>query len=280
MSSLRTPSPQLDVLLCGAGINFQQGDLALSTIILIRSRGADGKEVRTIVDTGHAGMRRNLLEALAKHGLTVDDIDIVCLTHVHWDHVQNIDLFPHAKVVISRTEWDAIQGEEPRDLMTPAWTKHLIPRDHVMPIEPGDDVIPGVEFIAAPGHTAGCIALEMQIDGEVVVITADAVPWAEVARLERSALVFWNVEESQETVRKLVARADVMYPGHDRPFRLVNGKVEYLTDFDMTMFGADPSTPGLKFGPPAILSTLDLTDGEPVGPLWTKEELRAPATNS
>lgn len=280
MTSPSTPTPQLDVLLCGAGINFQQGDLALSTIMLIRSRGADGKEVRTIVDTGHVGMRRNILEALVKHGLTVEDIDIVCLTHVHWDHVQNVDLFPNAKIVLSRTEWDSIQGPAPRDLMTPAWTKHLIPADRVVPIEPGDDVIPGVEFIAAPGHTAGCIALEVRLDGEVAIITADAVPWAEVARLEQSALVFGDVEQSQESIRKLVERADVMYPGHDRPFRLVNGKVEYLTDFDMTMFGADPSTPGLKFGPPAILATIDLTDGEPVGPLWTKEELRAPATKS
>jgi hypothetical protein len=39
------------------------------------------------------------------------------------------------------------------------------------------------------------------------------------------------------------------------------------------MFGADPSTPGLSYGAPPILTTIDLTDGEPVGPRWTKEEL-------
>ena len=77
-------------------------------------------------------------------------------------------------------------------------------------------------------------------------------------------------------MKKLVKRADVIYPGHDRPFRFVNGDVQYLAAFDMTMFGADPSTPGLKFGAPPILTTIDLTDGEPVGPRWTKEELRRP----
>ena len=254
--------------------------LALSTIVLIRSRGADGKEVRTVVDTGHVGMRRNILEALVKHGVTVEEIDFVCLTHVHWDHVQNVDLFTNARVVLSRTEWASIQGAAPRDLMTPAWTKHLIAGRHVTTVEPGDDVIPGVEFIAAPGHTAGCIALAIQQDEGVAIIAADAIPWAEVARLEQSALVFWDLEQSQATIKKLVERADVIYPGHDRPFRLANGEVEYLTAYDMTMFGADPSTPGLKFGPPPILTTLDLTDGEPVGPRWTKEELRSPAKDS
>jgi N-acyl homoserine lactone hydrolase len=280
MTSLGTRSPQLDLLLCGSGVNFQQGDLALSTMVLVRSRGADGKEVRTVVDTGHVGMRRNILEALVKHGVTAEEIDFVCLTHVHWDHVQNVDLFPNAQIVLSRTEWTSIQGAAPRDLMTPAWTKHLIAGLHVTPIEPGDEVIPGIEFIAAPGHTAGCIALAIRQDEEVAIIAADAIPWAEVARLGQSALVFWNLEQSQETIKKLVKRADVIYPGHDRPFRLVNGEVEYLTAYDMTMFGADPSTPGLKFGAPPILTTIDLTDGEPVGPRWTKEELRAPARDS
>ena len=115
MTSLAIPSPQLDILLCGSGINFQQGDLALSTMVLLRLRGADGKEVRTVVDTGHVGMRRNILEALVKQGVTAEEIDFVCLTHVHWDHVQNVDLFPDARIVLSRTEWASIQGATSRD---------------------------------------------------------------------------------------------------------------------------------------------------------------------
>ena len=277
MTSSDNALPCLDLLVCGSGVNFLQGDLALSTIVLLRTLGADGREVRIVIDTGHNGMRRSLLEGLAKHSLTPPDIDFVFLTHVHWDHVQNIDLFINAKVVLSRTEWTSIQGATPRDLMTPAWTKYLIPKDRVITVEPGQVVVPGIEFIAVPGHTAGCIAFAIQLHDQPSIITGDAIPWAEVARSKRSALVFAGVERSRDSIEKLVARGGVMYPGHDRPFRLVGGEVEYLVDFDLTMFGADPSTPGLKFAPPAILTTLDLSDGEPVGRRWTKEELRAPS---
>ena len=249
-------------------------------MVLVRSRGADGKEVRTVIDTGHMGMRRNILEALVKHGVTGEEIDFVCLTHVHWDHVQNLDLFPNARIVLSRAEWDSIQREAPRDLITPAWTKHLVSGVHVTLVEPGDDVVPGVEFIDAAGHTVGCLAFGIQLGEEFAIVSGDAIPWAEVARLEQSGLVCWSVERSQETIKKLVKRADVIYPGHDRPFRMTNGEVKYLAAYDMTMFGADASTPGLKFGPPPILATIDLTDGEPRGPRWTKEELRAPAKDS
>ncbi len=85
------------------------------------------------------------------------------------------------------------------------------------------------------------------MDGEQHIVTGDALPWAEVARLQTSALVFWNLDRSQDTIRRLTDAADVLYPGHDRPFRLVDGVVEYQTPYAMEMFGADPSTEGLTF---------------------------------
>jgi glyoxylase-like metal-dependent hydrolase (beta-lactamase superfamily II) len=266
--------PRLDLLLCGNGINFQQGDLALSTMVLIRSADAAGREVRTVIDTGHVGMRRNILEALAHRRLTPADIDYVALTHVHWDHVQNVDLFPNARIVLAAAELASIQGAVARDLVTPGWTRHLFEDGRTLPVQPGDDVIPGVELIDAAGHTPGSLAFGVEIDGVRSVMTGDALPWAEVGRLQQSALVFWDLARSQKAIGRLVELADVIYPGHDRPFRLVDGEVRYLIDYDMTMFGADPSTPGLKFGAPPILTTIDLTDGEPVGPRWTKAELR------
>jgi N-acyl homoserine lactone hydrolase len=268
-----TIEAHLELLLSGNGINFQQGDLALSTIALVRSEGAHGQEVRTIIDTGHVGMRRNILEALVHHGLSAADIDFVCLTHVHWDHVQNLDLFANARIVLARAELESIQGDAARDLVTPAWTRFLIDGDRMIAVEPGDEIIPGIEIIDAAGHTQGSLAYAVRESGKVSVVTGDALPWAEVGRLQRSALVFWDLDRSQETIGRLTAMADIIYPGHDRPFTLNNGRVVYLSDYDMTMFGAGPSTKGLKFGSPPILTTIDLTDGEPVGPRWTKEEL-------
>jgi N-acyl homoserine lactone hydrolase len=265
--------PTIETLLVGNGINFQQGDLALSGIFLIRSTDADGKAILSLIDTGHAGMRRNILEALFKVGLTPADIDQVALTHFHWDHVQNIDLFPNAVLVVSAAELESVRGDTPRDLVTPAWTRHLFEDARLRPVSPGDELTPGVEILDASGHTVGSIAFVLTMNGEKHVVTGDALPWAEVGRLQQSALVFWNLEESQATIRRLTDLADVIYPGHDRPFRLREGEVVYELPFDVTVFGAKPDTPGLTFGPPAILETVDLTDGLPVGPRWTRQEL-------
>lgn len=264
----------IQTLLVGNGINFQQGDLALSGVFLVRSSEPDGRQLLTVIDSGHVGMRRNILEALFAKGLTVDDIDQVALTHLHWDHVQNVDLFPNAQVVVSGAELDSVRGSIPRDLVTPSWTKYLLSDARVRVVEPGDRLAEGVEVVDASGHTAGSIAFSLRMGGETHIVTGDALPWAEVGRLQQSALVFWNVERSEATIRRLVEKADVIYPGHDRPFRLLDGRVEYELSFDMTLFGANPQTPGLRFAPPAILQTVDLTDGLPVGPRWTREELQ------
>ncbi len=81
-------SARIEMLLCGNGINFLQGDLALSGVFLVRAGGPDG-EVLTVIDSGHVGMRRGILQALVKAGVRGEDVDYVALTHVHWDHVQN-----------------------------------------------------------------------------------------------------------------------------------------------------------------------------------------------
>jgi len=44
------------------------------------------------------------------------------------------------------------------------------------------------------------------------------------------AFVFWSVEQAQENLKKISGAASVIYPGHDRPFRIDGENIEYLTD--------------------------------------------------
>ena len=59
------------------------------------------------VKGGHEG----LIEALATEGLTPADIDTVILTHLHFDHADNLDLFPLAcDVVIASDKASFLQA--------------------------------------------------------------------------------------------------------------------------------------------------------------------------
>ncbi len=60
---------------------------------------------KIIIDTASPANRTELISDLKKLNLKPEDIDIVIVTHSHFDHVGNIDLFKNAKVYASTKEF-------------------------------------------------------------------------------------------------------------------------------------------------------------------------------
>lgn len=209
-----------------------QGSISFSSVTLI-----EGSK-RIVVDTGPAGRRLLLLEQLRACGLTPDDIDCVVLTHVHWDHVQNLDLFPHATVMIHPRERTYCAQPHPRDWVTPRYTSTILESFRLEEVQEGDEIIPGVRVLDVPGHSPGSIALLMEGEDGVVAISSDALPntWSVMSGLPR--YVFASVEEARASIQKLLNHARVFYPGHDRPFRVdADGRVTYIEETRVRVFG-------------------------------------------
>jgi glyoxylase-like metal-dependent hydrolase (beta-lactamase superfamily II) len=130
-------------------------------------------EVNTLVDTGfgpvdHEGLGimvgGRLLEHLAEQHVEPGDIDVVLLSHLHWDHIGWIadrhgePVFPNAKVYVAREDWEYFveNGNHP----APApHTLHalglLADRGHVELLDGETQVVRGITRVPAPGHTPG-----------------------------------------------------------------------------------------------------------------------------
>ena len=157
----------------------------------------------------------------------------------------------------------AVERPRARDFATPAWTKYLFADCRVRSVRDGDELLPGVAVVAASGHSAGSIAVAVERADGVALITGDAVPDAEAARRRQTRLVFWDLDQAEASAARLVDLADVVYPGHDRPFRVADGQTEYLSAFSFTLTGVARDDPGLH--------------AEPAGPFTGPEDLTAPA---
>jgi N-acyl homoserine lactone hydrolase len=70
----------------------------------------------------------------------------------------------------------------------------------------------------------------VETSGGLVCLGGDAISDAEALSRGLPAFVFWSVEQAQESLKKISGAASVIYPGHDRPFRIDGENIEYLTD--------------------------------------------------
>jgi glyoxylase-like metal-dependent hydrolase (beta-lactamase superfamily II) len=203
-------TPSYDVLVQGNSVRLRDGFLGISTIALIHTAAGP-----ILFDTGGYVTRITLLKALQSRGLAPADLQLVFLSHLHFDHAHNVDLFPHAKFLVSRAEWDYVDAPHPDDLMLPWGIKHQLERGRFELIEGEGRLAPGVSFSPAPGHTPGCYAIDLQTsDKGLVVIAGDAIKYAKEAVLRQCDMTFDTPETGNATITAILDRADRIVPGH------------------------------------------------------------------
>jgi N-acyl homoserine lactone hydrolase len=247
-------SPRVDTVLQGYRFGTDHGAPAFCGVNLIEGQDRDGRLTRILVDTGHTGLRPTLKRELAQRDLTVADIDMVVCTHAHWDHIENLDVFERARIVVHRNERRYIKNPHRNDHACPPWIDAIFERyqDRIREVEEGVRLIDGVEIVDAPGHSAGTIAVTVATDDGTAVIAGDAIQNSFVAVERKNALVFWSDAEATRTVDKLVALADTIYPGHDQAFRIDGAnRVEYVQELQLRLIGLSGKEPGLSFDPAA-----------------------------
>lgn len=220
----------VDPLVTGyPGRSTAHGPLGWSAITLLRGGG------RTVlVDTGGFGLRWPLRAALAERGVAPGDVTDVLLTHVHYDHAVNAMLFARAQVWISAADLEWACARPPGfDAVPELHAAALAADPRTRRIEGGGEVLPGVEAIAAPGHTPGSLAYRVAGAEAPVLLAGDAVK-------NRAELVSGAVDMTEDRTASeasirwlrdlwLAAPDTVLVPGHDLPLRAgPDGRPEYV----------------------------------------------------
>lgn len=225
------------ILLPGLPLSSERGALGWSTVTLLRTCG------RTIlIDTGSYGDRALLLSRLEDEKITPADVDSVFLTHFHFDHVLNFDLFENAVFRLSEREMKYVEDEEFRKAKDPyvpfAVFDKIGPR--IKSFSEGAELAPGIRAVPLPGHTPGLCGY--LLEEERVLVAGDGVKNAWEFIREAPPPAFGGRDDALESYRRAVSCASVIIPGHDRPFRVpVGERVEYLQEFSIEVISAgDP----------------------------------------
>ena len=162
---------KLDVLTYGFSFISPEGGFGWSSISLLQVGNQN-----IVVDTGPASRRGLLWSALDSRGLTPEDIDLVILTHMHWDHCQNTDMFSNARILVHPKEIDYAHNPNPADHNAAKYIAEMMDKMRVEPISDGDVVAEGISIIDTPGHTLGHISILAKVGDENILVAGDAMP--------------------------------------------------------------------------------------------------------
>jgi len=163
---------------------------------------------------------QDLVAALAAHGYRPEDIDLVVLTHLHFDHIGNNHLFPRAKFVVQRDEL-------PQCIAPPAFCMFYYPeysykitevRDRLLVIDGDVDIADGVRLVKIGGHTPGCMVVMVETGQGIVCLTSDVMYNYRNLELNWPMGSFWNLAELMRGYDRLRREADLIIPEHDWQF--------------------------------------------------------------
>ena len=169
---------------------------------------------------------RPVAEGLAAVGVDHATVSDVVISHLHYDHAGNIDLFPSATFHLQDSEMDYATGR----CMCHRAVNHPFEVDDVTAMvrrvyegrvrfHDGDDMLaPGVTLHHLGGHTRGLQVMRVETERGPVVLGSDAAHfYANMDRLSPFP-VFDNTAKVLEGIRRmreLAASDDHIIPGHD-----------------------------------------------------------------
>jgi glyoxylase-like metal-dependent hydrolase (beta-lactamase superfamily II) len=165
-----------------------------------------------------------MLASLKAAGIDPKDIDAVVATHAHCDHVWGIMAddgsrnFPNAQIYISQADFDYWTDEAKLGVKDPAYMKpfvegarkNLLPnKDRMVFFKDGQEFLPGIQAMAAPGHTIGHTVFMITSDGKTLAAIGD-LTHHQVLLVEKPRIEFAYDTDSKQSANTRVRVLDML----------------------------------------------------------------------
>ncbi len=222
----------LAALLSGADTVRRQ-DLAFMVWLM---KGPNGRTV--LLDAGfhhpevyrrwHLADFETPAAALGKLGVRPEDVTDVVISHIHWDHLDGVDLFPKARVWIQRDEYRHYVGADGKpldrtiDTLNARVLAGLYGAGRVSLVDgDGREIIPGITVYTGGRHTFASQYVGVHTTAGTVVLASDnAYLYANLATHTPIAQTFapgdtTSNRQAQERMEHIATDPRLIIPGHD-----------------------------------------------------------------
>lgn len=189
----------------------EKGCFGFSTIVLVKHK----KNI--LFDTGGYNLRNTLAPL-------INNIDCVVISHLHFDHCSNLDMFIQRKtpIYISKKEFIYYEKYNNKDLDLFSYFQLIKDRLNIILVENEIVIDDNVKIVPTPGHTPGHISLEIKENNIKTIVAGDSIKsykdYVNINNYDNA----YNKEEYIKTKKIIVNKYNVVYPGHDG--KIINGK--------------------------------------------------------
>ncbi|MEM1981623.1 MAG: N-acyl homoserine lactonase family protein [Candidatus Hadarchaeales archaeon] len=218
------------------GIGMLMGDMTQRVTAPVYIWYVEGSERKIIVDAGvgtskhedlevRGGGEKGLRKALEEVGISPKEVEILILTHLHFDHVACVGLFENARIYVQKKEWETALSPLPP--LRPFYDQKLLEpleRMDLVLVEGDHEIEKGLTLLHLPGHTEGMQGLAFHTRKGTAVLASDLLytylnlhsPFSYTPFYPPAIIVdlrewFWSVGKALRTA----SSRELVYPGHE-----------------------------------------------------------------
>jgi glyoxylase-like metal-dependent hydrolase (beta-lactamase superfamily II) len=166
-------------------------------------------------------------EVLKRIDIDAQKLKYLVVSHIHFDHISGIKLFPRATIFIQEKEYNfwtknPIARRAPFLQVTdPAANQYLARlegKKRLQLIRGDKKILPGIELLLAPGHTIGLQAVAVNTAKGTAIVGSDLAHSFSSYRTDIPSAIITDMitwMKSYDKIKAKVSSPDLLFPGHD-----------------------------------------------------------------
>jgi glyoxylase-like metal-dependent hydrolase (beta-lactamase superfamily II) len=192
----------------------------------------EGSNPVTLVDAGaqgeHFGVefpmttRVTLEDGLKGVGLTPDDVRLIIVTHLHFDHIALANRYRNAEFVVQKSELDFALN--PHVFSAVDYRRSMFADLKFRVVDGDTEVLPGLTVLLTPGHSPGGQSVQIETEKGKAIITGfcaqfstfNQTPFMKERGLEVAACgLHTDCRQAYDSAVRVKRLADIIIPLHE-----------------------------------------------------------------
>lgn len=175
----------------------------IGELVILFDTGFRSEETAKGYDTHLLDVKEEVL------ALTDGRADIIFITHEHFDHVENLDLYQGADIIVAKDAWEELQKSYP------LITDQLMLTSKIQIVEDEFEVQGSFCFKVIGGHTKGSSVIYFNEGGEKFVISGDETYLLDNFERQIPNGVVYSLEKNRNFIKQVHKEGMIPLPSHD-----------------------------------------------------------------